>query len=220
MYCLSMPEPRKPGKSVESIHYQELASRYEVWADGMRRNIIYCDSIRNSFFAWIEDTYYDGSSAVDIEPRVKSMDNNESCKLLENWFVHEIVIQSHIPSGINLWLSEKENRKFLSRIKNVFNLGMAGFATIMSLNWHSHLDYNECGAGLAWYGRILDPQNEDDKRIIDQQRHAGLDSHPVEEDIDAVRRGYGATIRSFFDTLMNDRSTNYLTPVCLFLKIS
>jgi hypothetical protein len=135
MYCLSMPEPRKPGKLVEAlIHYQELASCYEVWVDGMRRNIIYCDSIRNSFFAWIEDTYYDGLSAVDIELRVKSMDNNESCKLLENWFVHEIVIQSHIPSGINLWLGNKENRKFLSRIKNVFNLGMAGFATIMSLN--------------------------------------------------------------------------------------
>jgi hypothetical protein len=46
--------------------------------------------------------------------------------------------------------------------------------------------------------------------------HAGLDPHPVEEDIDAVRCGYSATIRTFFDTLMNDPYVNNLAPVSLF----
>jgi hypothetical protein len=134
MYCLSMPEPTKPKASVkEHIPYLELARRFEVWIDGARRNIIYCDSIRNAFFEWIEDTYYGGTSAIDVEPRVKNMGDDQQCNILENWFVHEIVIQSHIPPGVNAWLSEKSNRKFIRRLKNVIDLGMTGFATNMSL---------------------------------------------------------------------------------------
>jgi hypothetical protein len=133
MFCLTMAEPRKPKPSVkEVIPYQELARRYEVWIDGARRNIIYCDSIRNSFFEWVEKTYYGGSSAVDIEPRVKPMNDNQSCNLLENWFVHEIVINAHIPAGVNQWLTDKQNKKYLVRLKNVFNLGMTDFATNIS----------------------------------------------------------------------------------------
>jgi hypothetical protein len=140
------------------------------------------------------------------------MDDYQPWKVLESWFFHEIIIQSHILSGINLRMGNKKNQVFFSKLKNVLDLSMAGFTTIMSLTWHSDLDYNAWGRRLEWYGRIPDPQNEDDKCIIGQQRHAGLDPHPVEEDIDAVRRGYGATIRTLFDTLMNDRYISHLAP--------
>lgn len=217
IYSLSMPEPRKPKKPIDGVTpHGEVKRRYEVWFDGLRRNIIYCDSIRNSFFEWIEETYYKGSNATDIEPRVKSMEDNKSCNLLENWFLHEVVIQSHIPSAIHYWNSDKKNKKFIRDLRDVLNIGMAGFTTIMSLTRHSHLDYEEWGKDLAWYGRILDPENEDDKRIIAQQKHAGLHPHPVEEDIDAVRRGYGPIIRTFFDTLMNDPHANHVLPVSPF----
>jgi hypothetical protein len=104
-----------------------------VWIDGARRNIIYCDSIRNTFFGWIEETYYGGTSAIDVEPCVKNMGDDQHCNILENWFVHEIVIRSHIPPGINGWLSEKPNKKLLRRLRNVFDLGTTYFATNMSL---------------------------------------------------------------------------------------
>jgi hypothetical protein len=133
MFCLSMREPRKPKPSVkEVIPYVELARRFEVWIDGARRNIIYCDSIRNAFFGWIEDTYYGRSSAIDVEPRVKTMADDQHCNILENWFVHEIVIKSHIPAGINLWLCDKKNKRLIKGLQNVFDLGMMGFATNMS----------------------------------------------------------------------------------------
>jgi hypothetical protein len=77
--------------------------------------------------------HYGGTSAIDVELRVKNMGNDQQCNVLENWFVHEIVIQSHIPPGVNGWLSDKPNEKFLKRLKNVFNLSTTDFATNMSL---------------------------------------------------------------------------------------
>jgi hypothetical protein len=82
----------------------------------------------------------------------------------------------------------------------------------MSCLWH--LDFDECGKNIAWYGRRLDAEIESDKHIIEQHEKAGHRPHPVEEDFDAVRRGYGTVIRTFFNDLINN-PVNHLTPVCL-----
>ena len=61
------------------------------------------------------------------------MGDDQQCNILENWFVHEIIIESHIPPGINLWMSDKSNQNFIEHLKNMFDLGMTGFATNMCL---------------------------------------------------------------------------------------
>jgi len=133
-FCLTMPAPKKLKKSNQGeVLHQERQHRYEVWIDGNKRNIIYCDSIRNEFFRWIEGRYYGGSDAKGIKPRVNTMDDNQSCHLIENWLVHEILIQSHVPSRINLWMPLRSNAKRLKRLRSVFELGVADFVTLMSL---------------------------------------------------------------------------------------
>ena len=139
------------------------------------------------------------------------------CNILENWFVHEIIIQSHIPPGVNGWLTEKKNGTGNS--SGVSRTCSTSVWQVLQLTclWPDicflYLDFNEFGRDIAWYGCILDPQNENDKLIIDQQMQAGNASHPVEEDIDAMQRSYSTIVRTFFNDLMNDCSTNHFTPV-------
>jgi len=121
----SMPAPIPKGKASyeESTDILLRRARYEVWHDGAMRNIIYCNSIRESFFHWIEDTYYRGQSAIGKRPGVAKMSRDHDCMLIENWMMHELLILGHTDMQIKFWMSDKHNVALWNRTGDVFRLG-------------------------------------------------------------------------------------------------
>jgi hypothetical protein len=121
----SMPAPLvKNGKKTGDALREEIRRkyRYEVWIDGTMRNIIYCNSIRDSFFHWIEDTYYRGANATGIRPSVQKMSREPRCWILENWLMHEFIILGHTDLDVTIWKSDPTRVERWDNIKNVFNL--------------------------------------------------------------------------------------------------
>ncbi|KIM73704.1 hypothetical protein PILCRDRAFT_15000 [Piloderma croceum F 1598] len=82
-------------------------------------------------------------------------------------------------------------------IENVFNL-----------NWDTYGQY------LAWYGQILDPEEDDDLRLIHDQKAAKIKGFPIEEDFDYIRREYSHIVKLFFDKVMTI-DINYAAPTKL-----
>jgi hypothetical protein len=110
------------GEDME-IWRRQCDFRHEVWDDGVKRNIVYLNSIRESFFNWVEDNYYGGLDATGRQPTTKKMDRKPRCILLETWLMHELLAKSHVPSDIYSWLHQEKNRKAWMRVKDVFKLG-------------------------------------------------------------------------------------------------
>ena len=120
----SIPEPTLKRNASENEYTDFLVrkGRYEVWRDGAMRNIIYCNSIREGFFHWIEDTYYSGNSATGILPSETKMSRDERCLLIENWMMHELLIRGHTDTEVNVWMSDKRNVKLWEKTGDVFGL--------------------------------------------------------------------------------------------------
>jgi hypothetical protein len=123
--ALTMPEPLLKAKANinEQTAYAHQKRRYEVFIDGARRNIIYCNSIRQSFFYWIEDNYYGGSDATGKLPKVKPMSREHRCLMFENWMMHELLIKGHIQTQIQFHMADRKQRKEWKSVLDVFNLG-------------------------------------------------------------------------------------------------
>lgn len=107
--------------------------RYEVWMDGVRRNIIYCGSIREAFFEWIEIEYYGGKEATGLVPKPLPMDGTKRCIDIESWMMHELVVGHHVRPEILLWGSTPENVQRWQAIGNVFDLGLFYLKVFFSL---------------------------------------------------------------------------------------
>ena len=122
--CLTFGAPRK-SKNTLPLDYRVSMRRYQVWIDGARRNIIYCDSIRESFFRWIEEVHYGKQDARGIIPKPPKMDSSKRCNMIENWMMHELFVKAHVRHEIRLWV--KENRRRWDKIQDVFDLGWYSF---------------------------------------------------------------------------------------------
>jgi hypothetical protein len=120
--AFSMPPPiaKKNAPHAERL---TLRARYEVWHDGAMRNLIYYNSIRESFFHWIEITYYRGRLATGKHLAVKKMVRARRCTLIETWMMHELLINKHDEASINTWMSNENNADFWNRTGDVFRLG-------------------------------------------------------------------------------------------------
>ena len=117
--CLTFGTPRK-AKNTTRLAHKVAMRRYEVWIDGARRNLLYCDSIRESFFRWIEKVYYGRQDARGIIPKPSKMDNSKRCVEIENWMMHELLVKAHVKHEIRLW--RHNNKKTWANVHDVFDL--------------------------------------------------------------------------------------------------
>jgi hypothetical protein len=76
-----------------------------------------------------------------------------------------------------------------------------------------HLEWDDLGRNLPWYGRLLEEENEDDARIIFSQRAAKLEPFPIVEERDHVRRTYADEIRRYYEEQMT-AVVSEIVPVC------
>jgi hypothetical protein len=120
----SMPAPvlKRNASYNECMEFALRKARYEVWYDGAMRNIIYCNSIRESFFHWIEGKYYQGRSAIGKHPDGTKMSRQHKCILIENWMMHELLIMEHTDIGVKIWMSDESNVDLWNRTRDVFRL--------------------------------------------------------------------------------------------------
>ncbi|KIM74589.1 hypothetical protein PILCRDRAFT_92537 [Piloderma croceum F 1598] len=195
----SMPAPilKRKASNNEYTDFLVRKARYEVWHDGAMHNIIYCNSIRESFFHWIEDTYYRGNSAIGKRPGGTKMSRGRRCILIENWMMHELLIMAHTNMGVKIWMCDKDNVRLWDGTRDVF-----------SLNW------DKFGEELTWYGRPLDRNKPDDVPFIQQQNLGNIKGFPIEEEFDQIRRSYSSVIKDFFNQIM-DNQLNYAAPMKL-----
>ena len=123
--ALTMPQPMLKHNADEEqrLTHKIHLTHYEVWTDGAMRNIIYLNSIRESFFAWVEKQFYRNKNATGKLPNVKKMSRDKRCVMLENWMMHELVIQAHVPNQINPFMADKSNRRKWRAMTDVFELG-------------------------------------------------------------------------------------------------
>lgn len=217
--CLTIPAPQKPkdpNMDYNIIETHALQTRrHSVWRDGARRNIIYCSSVRESFFEWVEQEYYGGKDATGLVPRQSPMDGSKRCIEIENWMMHELVAKTHILSEIRLWSSlRSSNQDRWRKIRDVFDLG--SFYSLQlntsSTNYEFSLDWDELGQSLPWYGAPLNPAIEDDAQTIQYQTALGMKPHPLIEDFDQIRHAHSQEIKDFYQSLMQD-DFSALTPV-------
>jgi len=124
-YSMPAPSVKRGENATDADRAEEMIrkSRYEVWNDGTMRNIIYCNSIRESFFEWIEKTYYRGANATGKSPSTQKMSREPRCWMLENWLMHEFIIKGHTDLAVNSWKSDSSEVKKWAKIENVFELG-------------------------------------------------------------------------------------------------
>jgi hypothetical protein len=123
--ALTMPMPmlKRRATSTELLVHKMKMTRYEVWIDGAMRNIIYCNSIRESFFDWIEQKYYMNRNATGKLPTAKRMSRVHRCNLLETWLMLELIVQGHVLSEINHYFAEDECKAAWNEVTDVFELG-------------------------------------------------------------------------------------------------
>src|SRR5882762_8113110 len=123
--ALTMPQPMLKHNADEEqrLTHKMHLTHYEVWTDGAMRNIIYLNSIHESFFEWIEKQFYRNKNATGKLLNMKKMGRDKHCVMLKNWMMHELVIQVHVPNQLDPFMADKLNRKKWRAMTDIFKLG-------------------------------------------------------------------------------------------------
>jgi hypothetical protein len=103
---------------------KDTEMRYNLFQDGLLRNLIYCHSILDTFYNWLRDTYYPGLGSEVVKPPKRPMDFKR-CNALDSWLVHEFVLAGdHSPGGISSALKDPAIKALWDENWDAFKISM------------------------------------------------------------------------------------------------
>ena len=98
--------------------------KYNIYQDGLLRNLIYNHSILDTFYNWLRDTYYPGLDYDVIIPPDRPM-SFKRCHALDSWLVHEFVLAgNHSPGGVSSGMNDPNVKELWDQNWDALKIGM------------------------------------------------------------------------------------------------